>query len=90
MFYIYKQAKYPINSKGGAECGLEHHRRCEDAWVEQYLTAFRTFRLVENIPAVGQNIWGQQSFGPHDRNNFVWEVHRSTSPEHPHWKQQVM
>lgn len=72
---------------------LEHHRRCEKAWVEQYLTAFSHFNhnpLEDDIPAVGDSVWGQVPFGPDNVNNIVWEVHRSTSREHPHWKQKAM
>jgi len=72
---------------------LIHHKVCDRAWAEQYLTAFRHFSnqpLEYDVPAVGGNVWGQVGFGHEDKNYFVWEVHRSTSREHPHWKQQTM
>jgi hypothetical protein len=72
---------------------LVHHKICDKAWAEQYLTAFRHFSnqaLEDDIPAVGGNAWGQISFGHEDKNYFVWEVHRLTTRDHPHWKQKVM
>jgi hypothetical protein len=41
---------------------LEHHRRCEDAWVEQHNTAFVHFshnNLEDDIPPEGGSIFGQ-------------------------------
>lgn len=72
---------------------LKHYRSCNKAWAEQYLTAFRHFQhdgLEDDVPELGQWIMGQVRFGPQNKNNFVYEVHRTTSPEHPHWKQQTM
>jgi hypothetical protein len=72
---------------------LKHYRTCSNAWVEQYDTAFRHFShdgLEDDVPEVGQYGFGQVPFGFKDKNNIVWEVHRSTSREHPHWKQQTM
>lgn len=72
---------------------LEHHRRCEDAWVEQHNTAFDHFnhdKLEGDIPDVGEAASGQIFYGPHDRNKILWEVRRSTSREHPRWQQQAM
>ena len=69
---------------------LEHHRRCGKAWVEQYLTAFRGFHLVEERPAIGEYIFGQTLEGPTSKTHFVYRVDRSTSPEHPLWKQKTM
>ena len=74
---------------------LEHHRRCEKAWVEQHKTAFTHFQhdsLEDFIPGIGpgEEIIGQIPYGYRDRNNIVWSVIRSHSREHPFWKQQTM
>jgi hypothetical protein len=72
---------------------LEHHRRCEDAWVEQHNTAFTHFNhnnLEYDIPPVGDYLFGQIPFGPSHKNNIVWEVHRNGNREHPHWKVKTM
>ena len=69
---------------------LEHRRRCGKAWVEQYLTAFRSFHIVMERPAVGEYLFAQTLDGPTSRKHFVYRVDRSTSPEHPFWKQQTM
>lgn len=69
---------------------LEHRRRCGKAWVEQYLTAFRSFHIVMERPAVGGYLFGQTLDGPTSRKHFVYRIDRSTSPEHPFWKQQTM
>jgi len=69
---------------------LEHHRRCGKAWVEQYLTGFRGFHIVEERPAIGEYIFGQTLEGPSSKTHFVYRVDRSTSPEHPLWKQKTM
>ena len=68
---------------------LEHHRRCGKAWAEQYLTAFRTFHIVDVIPAPGDYQF-RQSLLSSRKKYFVHRVDRSTSPEHPFWKQQTM
>ena len=72
---------------------LEHHRRCEDAWVEQHNTAFAHFNhnnLEDDIPPVGESVFGQIPYGPSHKNNIVWEVHRTRDREHPHWKEKTM
>jgi hypothetical protein len=69
---------------------LEHHRRCGKAWAEQYLTAFRTFHIVDSIPAFGDYVFGQKSLHTGSRKRFVYHVERSSSPKHPRWKQQTM
>jgi len=80
-FYL-QVVNYPDN--------LEHHRRCGKAWAEQYLTAFRTFHIVDSIPAFGDYVFGQKSLHAGSRKRFVYHVERSSSPEHPLWKQQTM
>ena len=69
---------------------LEHHRRCGDAWVEQYLTGFRACTIIEEIPPVGGMIFGQSLNSPSSKFSFVWQIHRSRSRDHPLWKQQRM
>lgn len=80
-FYL-QVVNYPDN--------LEHHRRCGKAWAEQYLTAFRTFHIVDSIPAFGGYVFGQKSLHPGSRKRFVYHVERSASPDHPRWKQRTM
>jgi hypothetical protein len=69
---------------------LEHHVSCEKRWVEQFVTRLRSLHVRCEIPRLDEPVFLQQSFGPHDRNLFVWEVHRTRNGEHPHWKQQTM
>jgi len=69
---------------------LVHHSRCEKNWVEQYLTVFRSVHFTGEILAVGANVWDQKRLTPNQPEYFVWQVHRSTSREHPHWKQQII
>ena len=73
---------------------LEHHRRCGKAWVEQYKSDFTHFqhqRLQENFPEPGvNNIFGQLPWGPDDRKVIVYDITRSHSRDHPHWKRQEM
>ncbi len=61
---------------------LEHHRRCGKAWVEQYLTAFRSFHIVMDRPAVGEYIFHQTWMAPHRGNtSFTGSIappHRAT------------
>jgi hypothetical protein len=72
---------------------LEHHRRCGDAWVEQYRTAFEHFEhqnLLEQIPDGENESFGQLGYGPHDEKTIVYQIISSHSREHPHWKRQEM
>jgi hypothetical protein len=72
---------------------VEHHRRCEDAWVEQHNTVFAHLshdHLYDDIPPVGGSIFSQRAFGPHNKVNIVWAVERTRDREHPHWKEQTM
>lgn len=67
---------------------LEYHESCGKRWAEQYLTAFGHFAhapLEDRIPEVGQSVSGADNYGPHDKNQIIYYVLRSTSREHPHW-----
>lgn len=69
---------------------LKHCKTCDKAWVEAYLTGFGHFAhdpLEDIIPEVGQSNWGAVNYGPGDKNQILYDVYRSTSREHPHWKQ---
>jgi hypothetical protein len=68
---------------------LKHYKVCDKAWVEAYLTAFRHYNnqpLEDIIPDVGQSNWGADNYGPDHKNQILYNVSRSTSREHPHWK----
>lgn len=80
-FYL-QVVNYPDN--------LEHHRRCGKAWAEQYLTAFRTFHIVDSIPAFGGYVFGQKSLHPGSRKRFVYHAERTVSPVHPNWRLEIM
>lgn len=69
---------------------LKHFRRCGHAWAENYLTAFGHFQhdpLEDIIPDVGQSNWGAVNSGAGVKNQILYDVYRTTSREHPHWKQ---
>lgn len=72
---------------------LVHHRRCGEAWVEQYRTAFEHFEhdhLLTQFPDGSDEVFGQIGYGPRDEKTIVYEIVRSSSREHPHWKRQEM
>lgn len=72
---------------------LVHHRRCEKAWVEQYQTAFEHFEhdhLLTQFPDGEDEVFGQIGYGPRNEKTIVYEIVRSSSREHPHWKRQEM
>lgn len=80
-FYL-QSVNYPDN--------MEHHKSCGKSWVEQYNTAFHHFAiqsLRDIIVDVGQQNWGAVNYGPHDRNQILYNYTRSTSRENPYWKQ---
>jgi len=69
---------------------LKHYQVCERAWAEPYLTAFGHFAhqsLVDNVVDVGQSNDGADNYGPDERNQILYHYDRSTSREHPYWKQ---
>ena len=80
--FYFQVVNYPDN--------LEHHRRCGKAWAEQYVSVFRSFHIVDSIPAFGGYVFGQKSLHPGSRKRFVYHVERSASPDHPRWKQRTM
>jgi hypothetical protein len=72
---------------------FKHYRRCGKAWVEPYISAFRHFEidaLKDFVPRLDEPFFSQVPYGPRDEKNIVWEVHRTTSRDHPHWKRQTM
>ncbi|MBP1777761.1 MAG: hypothetical protein H6Q86_3771 [candidate division NC10 bacterium] len=72
---------------------LVHHRRCGKAWVEQYRTAFYHFEhdhLLTQFPDGADEVFGQIGYGPRNEKTIVYEIVRSSSREHPHWKRQEM
>ena len=72
---------------------LVHHRRCEKAWVDQYRTAFEHFEhqnLLTQLEEGSNEAFGQVGYGPRNENVIVYDIVRSSSREHPHWKRQEM
>jgi hypothetical protein len=72
---------------------LVHHHRCEKDWVEQYRTAFEHFEhqnLLAQMEDGSNEVFGQLGYGPRDENTIVYEIVRSTSREHPHWRLREM
>lgn len=72
---------------------LVHHRRCEKAWVEQYRAEFEHFEhqnLLCQLEDGANEAFGQLSYGPRNEKTIIYEIIRSTSREHPHWKRQEM
>jgi len=80
--FYFQVVNYPDN--------LEHHRRCGKAWAEQYVSVFRTFHIVDSIPAFGGYVFGQKSLHPGSRIRFVYHAERTVSPVHPNWRLEIM
>ncbi len=74
---------------------LLHYEFCGRRWVKQYRSPISHFHIHEEFedvpdPVLSNNIFGQKAFGPRDENHFVYDIIRSSSREHPHWKRQEM
>lgn len=72
---------------------LEHHRRCGKAWAKQYKSDFSHFqhaRIRETLDPGENSFFAQEFWGPHDSKTIVYDVRRSSSSKHPHWKRQEM
>ena len=74
---------------------LKHYEFCGKRWVKQYRSPIGHFHIHEEFddvpdPVLHNTIFGQKRFGPRDENNFVYQIFRSSSREHPHWKRQEM
>ncbi len=67
---------------------LEHHYLCDRRWARQFVTHLRSFHVQAEIPRLDEPHFQQEL--SERKTRFVWEVHRTTSREHPHWKQQTM
>jgi hypothetical protein len=69
---------------------LLHYEFCGRRWVKQYRSPISNFHINDVFLEGGNDIFGTKPFGPGDRNHFVYQIIRSTSREHPHWKRQEM
>jgi len=74
---------------------LKHYEFCGKRWVKQYRSPIGHFHIHEEFddvpdPVLHNTIFGQKRFGPRDENNFVYQIFRSSTREHPHWKRQEM
>lgn len=69
---------------------VEHHRSGDKEWIRQYISGFRFFEinsLRERMEPGENSVFGQTG---HSQTNIVYQVERSTSRTHPHWKRQEM
>lgn len=69
---------------------LKHYEHCGRRWVKQYPSDIGHFHIHEEFLDGDNEIFGQKAYGPRDENNFVYQIIRSSSREHPHWRRQEM
>ncbi len=65
---------------------LKHYSFCNKQWVEQYLSVFNHFHLHEEFYDEYDEIFGQTV----EKKHVVYQVLRTSSRVHPHWKRQRM
>ncbi len=69
---------------------LLHYEFCGRSWVKQYRSPIGHFHINEEFVDGENEIFGTQPYGPRDEKYFVYQIIRSSSREHPHWKRQEM
>jgi len=69
---------------------LKHYRHCGRQWTEQFLSAFNRFHFRRIFEPGENEIFTQRGFGHRDEKNMIINVIRSSSRQHPHWRQQTM
>jgi hypothetical protein len=63
---------------------------CGRNWVKQYRSPIGNFHINEEFLDGENDIFGTKPYGPRDEKHFVYQIIRSSSREHPHWKRQEM
>lgn len=69
---------------------LLHYQFCGRNWVKQYRSPIGDFHINEEFLDGENDIFGTKPYGPRDEKHFVYQIIRSSSSEHPHWKRQEM
>lgn len=69
---------------------LKHYERCGKRWVEQFISALDNFHLSTSFEPGENELFGQTLTSPARKRIYVYQIIRSASRDHPHWRQTTM
>jgi hypothetical protein len=69
---------------------LKKYEHCGKRWTEQYLSAFNHLHIRDEFPDGGNEIFAQRQLAPGGDTHIVYQIIRSSSSDHPHWRRREM